>query len=137
MAKHMAEKRAPDGFYGSEILLFYWWDGARHRRKTLSKEYSKLTSLTIAKAILAKKQEDYTVTIIIDGFNNKERDVVREELKKLNIRYRKIRGMKDEQSVFLRLADAMAGFLREAYEKEVYTAGYIGRFIGAKIVTET
>lgn len=102
-----------------------------------TKEYSKLTSLTIAKAILAKKQKDYTVTIIIDGLNDKERDVVREELKKLDIRYRKIRGMKDEQSVFLRLADAMAGFLREAYEKEAYTAGYIGRFTGAKIVTET
>ena len=74
-----------------------------------SKEYSKLTSFTIAKAVLAKESTNYTVTVIIDGLNNKERDVVREELKKLKIKYRKIRGMKDEQSVFLRLADAMAG----------------------------
>ena len=102
-----------------------------------TREYSKLTSLTIAKAILAKEQEDYVVTVIIDGLNDKERDVVRTELKRLKIRYRKIRGMKDEQNTFLRLADALAGFLRDAHEKETYTAQYLARLTGAKIVTET
>lgn len=42
-----------------------------------------------------------------------------------------------EKSVFLRLADAMAGFLREAYEKESYAAAYLARFQKAKIVAET
>ena len=46
-----------------------------------SKEYSKLTSFTIAKAVLAKETTNYTVTVIIDGLNDKERDVVRKELK--------------------------------------------------------
>ena len=101
-----------------------------------SKEYSKLTSLTIAKAVLAKENTNYTVTIIIDGLNDKERDVVREELKKLKIKYRKIRGMEDEQSIFLRLSDAMAGFLREVYEEEAYTQKFIKRFKKAGIVTE-
>jgi len=62
---------------------------------------------------------------------------VRTELKRLKIRYRKIRGMKDEQNTFLRLADALAGFLRDAHEKETYTAQYLARLTGAKIVTET
>lgn len=103
-----------------------------------SKEYSKLTSFTIAKAVLAKESNNYnyTVTVIIDGLNDKERDVVREELKKLKIKYRKIRGMKDEQSIFLRLSDAMAGFLREVYEGEEYTKQFIKRFGKAGIVTE-
>ncbi len=101
-----------------------------------SKEYSKLTSFTIAKAVLAKESTNYTVTVIIDGLNNKERDIVREELKKLKIKYRKIRGMKDEQSIFLRLSDAMAGFLREVYEGEEYTKQFIKRFEKASIVTE-
>lgn len=101
-----------------------------------SKEYSKLTSFTIAKAVLAKESTNYTVTIIIDGLNDRERDVVREELKKLKIKYRKIRGMKDEQSIFLRLSDAMAGFLREVYEEEEYTKQFIKRFEKASIVTE-
>ncbi len=103
-----------------------------------SKEYSKLTSFTIAKAVLAKENTaNYTVTIIIDGLNDKERDVVREELKKLKIKYRKIRGMKDEQSVFLRLADAMAGFLREVNEEKEYTKAFAKRFKSSEIVTET
>lgn len=101
-----------------------------------SKEYSKLTSFTIAKSVLAKEHTDYTVTVIIDGLNDKERDVVREELKKLKIKYRKIRGMKDEQSIFLRLSDAMAGFLREVYEGEEYTKQFIELFEKASIVTE-
>lgn len=102
-----------------------------------SKEYSKLTSFTIAKAVLAKETTNYTVTVIIDGLNDRERDVVREELKKLKIKYRKIRGMKDEQSVFLRLADAMAGFLREATEGKEYTKTFAKRFKTSEIVTET
>jgi hypothetical protein len=101
-----------------------------------SKEYPKLTSLTIAKAILMKDKKDYVVTVIIDGLNDKEREVVRTELKKLKIRYRKIRGMKDEQSVFLRLADAMAGFLRDYTEGESYTVTFMKRLRTAEIVIE-
>lgn len=101
-----------------------------------TKEYSKLTSLTVAKAILAKENGNYTVTIIIDGLNNAERDVVRGELKKLKIKYRKIRGMKDEQNIFLRLSDAMAGFLRDIYTKEQYVKEFAKRFEEAGVVTE-
>lgn len=101
-----------------------------------SKEYSKLTSLTIAKAVLAKEDGNYSVTVIIDGLNDKEREVVRRELKKLKIKYRKIRGMKDEQNVFLRLADAMAGFLRDVIEGQTYTKTIMRRLQNAKIVME-
>lgn len=102
-----------------------------------SKEYPKLTSLTIAKAVLAKQEKNYSVTVVIDGLNDREREVVREELKKLKIKYRKIRGMKDEQSVFLRLADAMAGFLRDIDEEKKYTKSFLKRLQTAQIVTET
>ena len=101
-----------------------------------TKEYTALTSFTIAKAVLSKDREDYTVTVIIDGLNDKERDVVRTELKKLKIKYNKIRGMKDEQSVFLRLSDAMAGFLREVYENKEYALKLIKRFKEEKIIIE-
>ena len=103
-----------------------------------TKEYSKLTSFTIAKALLAKENTDnYTVTVIIDGLNDKERDIVRDELKKLRIKYRKIRGMKDEQSVFLRLADAMAGFLREVTEGKEHTKKFVKSFQKAGLIKET
>jgi len=102
-----------------------------------TKEYSKLTSLTIAKAILAKSYVDYEVSIVIDGLNGREKEVVTKELKGLKIKYRKIRGMKDEQSVFLRLADTMAGFLRDMTEKQIYTKAIIKDFLQKNIVKET
>lgn len=100
-----------------------------------TKEYTSLTSLTVAKAVLSKG-DNYSVTVIIDGLNNKERDIVRMELKKLKIKYNKIRGMKDEQSIFLRLSDSMAGFLREVYEKEDYALEFMKKFKERKIVVE-
>ncbi|MEK9143342.1 MAG: DUF3800 domain-containing protein [Patescibacteria group bacterium] len=101
-----------------------------------TKAYVLFTALTIAKAVLAQRNNDYTVTVIIDGLNDKERDLVRTELKKLDIKYRKIRGMGDEQSAFLRLADAMAGFLRDSIEGESYTVGLMPRFIQKGIIVE-
>ena len=86
-----------------------------------TKEYIHLTAYTIAKAILTKENDNFKVTIIIDGLNKKETFAVSKELKKLKIRYERIRGMKDEQSVFLRLADAIAGFIRDFEEKQLYT----------------
>lgn len=90
-----------------------------------SKNYTPLVSLTIAKALLQKTPENRAVKIIIDGLNDKEKDIVRSELKKLKIRYENIRGMRDESSVFLRLSDAIAGFLREVWEKIPYTKDYL------------
>lgn len=90
-----------------------------------SKNYIPLVSLAIAKTLLQRTPEDRIVKIIIDGLNDKERDAVRSELKKLKIHYEKIRGMRDESSVFLRLSDAIAGFLREVWEKIPYTKDYL------------
>src|SRR3989344_928511 len=101
-----------------------------------SKEYSKLTSLTIAKTVLSKGLDSYSVNIIIDGLNNKEREIVRGELKTLRIKYGKIRGMRDQQSVFLRLADAMAGFLRDIEEEKLYTSEFVTSFKNSEILVE-
>lgn len=48
-------------------------------------------------------------------------------MKKLKIRYKTIRGMKDEQSVFLRLADSMAGFVRDYIEQKPYAKKFFDR----------
>ena len=45
--------------------------------------------------------------------------------------------MKDEQSVFLRLADSMAGFLRDAFEKQKYAIPLFSKFSKEGIVQET
>ena len=102
-----------------------------------SKEYTVLTAVTIAKSVLSITVANYTVTVIIDGLNEKEREVVSRELKKLKIKYKKIRGMRDETNVFLRLADAMAGFLREVNEGKKYTTPFIKHFKETGIISQT
>lgn len=82
--------------------------------------YTPLVSLSIAKAILAQNSAETITTVTIDGLNNRDREIVSHELKRLKIRYRKIRGLKDEQSVFLRLAHVFANFLRDYVEKQKY-----------------
>ena len=101
-----------------------------------TKEYTSLVSLTIAKSVLSQKLDDYSATIIIDGLNDSEVDQTRRELKNLNIHYSKIRGMRDEQDALLRLADCMAGFIRDYAEKEAYTVSLFEEFSHAKIVRE-
>ena len=61
---------------------------------------------------------------------------VRKELKKLKINYRKIRGMKDEQDPILRLADSIAGFLRDSLENQSYAKSILDKFRRAKVITE-
>lgn len=90
----------------------------------------------MAKAVLAKGNQNYTVTVIIDGLNDKEREVVRYQLKKLKIKYNKIRGMKDEQNIFLRLSDAMAGFLREVYEGGIDAKSFMQKLKKKEIIEE-
>lgn len=101
-----------------------------------TKAYIPLTSLTIAKTILSQDIPNYTVNILIDGLKVKEMEEVRKELKKLKISYNRIRGLKDEQDVILRLADSIAGFLRDATEKQEYTKPIFKKFREAKIITE-
>lgn len=101
-----------------------------------SRAYSPLISLTVAKTIYAQKVENYQANIIIDGLNEAEAVKVKKELKKLNVHYKNVRGMKDEQNVFLRLADTFAGFLRDCLENKEYTKQLNKKFIEAQIVEE-
>ncbi len=101
-----------------------------------TKEYVPLVAITLAKAIHFKNNTTGLNRIIIDGLNDKERDRIRLELKKLGVRYDKIRGMKDEQDAILRLADTIAGLMRSFKEEEDLFAAFARNLIKEKIVTE-
>ena len=98
--------------------------------------YTHLTSLSVAKAVLAKKESGYSVTVIIDGLTKKDTEKVRRDLKQLQVKYDNIRGMKDEQSVFLRLADCFAGFTRDYIENQAYAKGLFLRLKRREIIFE-
>lgn len=87
---------------------------------TNSKAYVDLTVLTAAKAILQRASNDYKATVIVDGLSGSEVRRFSSELRKLRVKIRKVRGARDESEPGIRLADAFAGFLRDAIEGEDY-----------------
>lgn len=101
-----------------------------------SKEYLHLTSLSVAKAVLAKGEKNYEVSVIVDGLTKKDTGKMRNDLKQLQIKYNNIRGMKDEQNAFLRLADCFAGFIRDYIEKRPYAAELFGLLKRRNIIVE-
>ncbi|SRR6266571_127379 len=92
-------------------------------------KYNYLTSTTIAKSVQAVTKEDCFVLIVVDGINKKEMEKMRSDMKGLGIKYRHIRGMKDEQSVYLRLADSIAGFVRDYLEGDKYAQLFFEQFV--------
>ncbi len=84
------------------------------------RSYVDLTILTAAKAILAAVEErPYEVTVYVDGLGSKtERKQFTGGLRKLHIKTRQVRGVRDESDEFIRLADAMAGFARDGIGEE-------------------
>lgn len=101
-----------------------------------SKEYTRLTTLSVAKAIIAKVNGDgdYRASIFVDGLKGKEEESVRREIKKFKVRYEKIKGLAHRKSALIRLADATAGFLRDYYEGKEYSKKLFGKFEKMEIV---
>jgi hypothetical protein len=91
---------------------------------SLSREmqaYKEVTLITIASAITATKVRDnYKASIFIDGLYKSEIPKVGTGLRKIGIHTEKIRGIKDENNVIIRLADAISGIIRESYEGIAY-----------------
>lgn len=101
-----------------------------------SKEYSSLTSLTIAKAILSKKMNAYKAWITIDGLTKRGMEKIRRELKTLDIHYKTIRGAEDQRSSILRLTDTVAGFLRDHFERQEYTEIIYRKLRNLRVIEE-
>lgn len=77
-----------------------------------------MTSYATAKAIIKKAGErEYSVTVYVDGLSETDVAYFGKELKALNIRRRKVKGVRrDENNTLIRLADALCGLVRDARE---------------------
>lgn len=84
-----------------------------------SKAYLDLTIFTVAKAIFCKARIPYETTIIVDGLNQLERHRFAGGLRRLNVTVRKVRGGREQSDALLRLVDAIAGFVRDAFEGDI------------------
>jgi hypothetical protein len=81
-----------------------------------------LTILSVAKAVNTHIEKPYAATVYVDGLQRTEEHRFARGLRKLRISVRKVRGMKDEGDVFIRLADALGGFVRDALGRNARVA---------------
>lgn len=65
-------------------------------------------------------KQDYEVVILIDGLVKKEREIISRLLRTSRIPYDKVRRGKTSD-ILIRLADSLAGFLRDWIEEQNYT----------------
>jgi len=100
-----------------------------------SLDYSNIKAHAIVRP-LQNITQPYKVTILIDGFlSKKEERIISRVLHKSEIRFRKIRGLKTNDC-FMRLADALAGFLRDHMEEQDYTEEIYGQLITTGFLIE-
>jgi hypothetical protein len=78
--------------------------------------YVDATIQTTAEAILCYAQAPYKATVFVDGLSRSEERIFTNGLKRRRIRTEKVRGL--EENAFIRLADALCGFLREVIAEE-------------------
>ena len=85
-----------------------------------TRDYDLATILGISKAIHRHgPQEKHAATIYIDALPKSRRRLYSTELRKLGVRTRKVMGVRrDENNPLTRLADALAGFLRDAIQED-------------------
>jgi hypothetical protein len=74
----------------------------------------------IAKAVNWEKPiQDYTTAVYVDGLSKTKRYEYSQELRKLGIPTCKVQGVrKDENNALVRLADAVAGLVRDVSDGE-------------------
>jgi len=105
-----------------------------------TKEYEDLMVLVIGKSINlyagSHKIPDYKATIVIDGLNKAAAKRVAKSLRQLGVKIHKVRGERDETNAFLRLADAMAGLIREATEGVEDYSKRVRRLVKEKVINE-
>lgn len=85
---------------------------------TETKEYLEHLIADTAKAILRMAQPPYQVTVLVDALGRSDRRRFGKGLRALKVHVEKVRGLSDESDEFIRLADAIAGFIRDGYEQK-------------------
>jgi len=85
-----------------------------------TKDYDFATIKCIAKAVQYREpKQKYTTLIYIDGLSKAKRHEYGSRLRRLGVSTHKVQGVaKDENNTLTRLADAIAGFVRDVLDRE-------------------
>lgn len=99
-----------------------------------SRYYMDLTVLSTAWAILDHADRSYQAIVFVDGLNQTQRDHFTRGLRSLHVKIRRARGLKDEADEFIRLADAVAGFVRDGIEADTLMKPLYKKALREKII---
>lgn len=101
-----------------------------------TKEYNTLTIRAAARAILTHAHGLYKATIVVDGLNRSEIPAFVRGLRHHRVQVEKVVGPRDESNELIRLADMVAGFVRDALEGKPEAAALLQKAIARGLVRE-
>lgn len=100
------------------------------------KEYLPLTVYTVANLISSQVKVKSLIHITVDALNKKEKTIITAKLRQFNFSIEKVTGRRDQSDPLLRLADALAGFVRDGIEKHPKTINLFRSAIQNNIIQE-
>lgn len=98
--------------------------------------FTDLIVYATAKAILDKASDNYQASIIVDGLYKNLEKQFSTSLRKLKVKVSKVKGARDESSSLIRLADALAGLLRDAVEGDKLSKDLVKRLKDLNYIKE-
>jgi GNAT superfamily N-acetyltransferase len=103
-----------------------------------STEYLDLTTRAIVSALEnTEKVSDYKATILIDALPDAQVHWVGTVLRRSHIRLAKVRGVRlDENNPLIRLADALCGFVRDAFESDEQARELFARAVRLRLIKD-
>lgn len=81
-----------------------------------SRDYVEMTVRTTAGAMRKVAAGGYKATVLVDGLPDSQRHAFGIALRQRGIQTKKVHGVDDRKEAFIRLADALCGFIVDAYE---------------------
>lgn len=83
-------------------------------------DYVPLVSSQVAKSIISyADNNDYKSTIILDEVNKKTTEKIKKDIKQYKIKFKKIIGLDDNNSVGLKFADSICGLIRDVNNSKI------------------
>lgn len=101
-----------------------------------TRAYVALSILSVAKAIHAHISNPYIATIVVDGLQQTEARRFARGLRDLRVHARTVKGADDKSEIFIRLADALAGFIRDTRTGDTQLKSLYTKALKNKIIHE-
>ncbi len=123
--------------YLQEVLQTKLFQGRIfYRSFSHTTEYLNCTLEAIVQGIAKQAIFNYKVTVVIDSLGKREGKIIGTRLRRRGVRVEKVRGIPHRSDEFIRLADAMAGFVRDYLEGKSYAGNLYQQAIQSGVMTQ-